>query len=333
MTTNNQNHLDSTIPQGQRSFNDLLCNSLNGYENRLGGSALGLSASWPSLRKYIHGFKPGELIIVASQPSIGKTSFILNMILDMAINQKASILMFSLAMKAEQIVDNLCCIECKMDGIQWRNPTGVITDREQVRIMNGIERLSKTKIVIDDNSVLNPTRLREAALNMKQEQGLDAIFIDSLQFMNDDFGMRSTYDDQYQENFNISRQLKIIAKEFNVPVFAVAQLKQNIDSRAEKVPRISDLSDGGSLEQNADVVILLHRPEVFSPDKNNPIRPGEADIIISKNRNGDVGKVGILFIKNRMTFCEKDRDETMNSDPEKIIAANEKKSHKSALKR
>jgi replicative DNA helicase len=144
---------------------------------------------------------------------------------------------------------------------------------------------------------------------MKRDKGLGAIFIDYLQLMNDDPGNLSKQDGRTQEMANISRSLKAIAKEFDVPIFALAQLNRTVESRAEKVPRMSDLRESGSIEQDADVVILLNRPEYYSIDKNNPERPGEADIIIAKNRHGDVGTAEMMFIKNMMTFAEKNHDE------------------------
>lgn len=300
---------DDRLKSDSMNFSDMISEAILGYEDRLGGNMgdMGLSSPWPSLRKYIHGFRAGEMIVIAARPSMGKTSFILNMMLDMAIHQKSSILMFSLEMTAMQITNNLLCIEAEIDGNKWRKPTEAIGDKERVRIMDSVNRLSSTKIVIDESSALRPSILRAKARRMRRDYGLDAIVIDYLQLMNDDAGNLSKQDGRTQEMTNISRQLKAIAKEFNVPIFALAQLNRGVETRAEKVPRMSDLRESGSIEQDADVVILLNRPEYFSNDKNNPIRPGEADIIIAKNRHGDVGTAELLFIKNRMTFAEKDR--------------------------
>lgn len=302
---------DNRLKSEAKNFPDMVSEAMMGFQDRLQGNMgdAGLSVPWPSMRKFIHGFRAGEMIVIAARPSMGKTSFALNLMLDMGIQQKCSILMFSLEMTAMQITNNLLCIEAEIDGNKWRKPTEAIGDKDRIRIMNSVERLSATKIVIDENAALRPTILRAKARRMKRDHGLDAIVIDYLQLMNDDLGNLSKQDGRTQEMANISRQLKAIAKEFGVPIFALAQLNRTVESRSEKVPRMSDLRESGSIEQDADVVILLNRPEYYSTDPNNPIRPGEADIIIAKNRHGEVGTAAMLFIKNRMTFVEKDRME------------------------
>jgi replicative DNA helicase len=300
---------DNRLKSSAMDFSEMISDALLGFENRLHGDMedSGWAVPWPSMRKFIHGFRGGEMVVIAARPSMGKTSFALNLMIDMATQQKASILMFSLEMTAMQITNNLLCIDADMDGNKWRKPTEAIGDKERKRIMDSVTRLSNAKMMIDDDPVLRPTILRAKARRMKRDHGLDAIVIDYLQLMNDDAGNLSKQDGRTQEMSNISRQLKAIAKEFNVPIFALAQLNRTVESRAEKVPRMSDLRESGSIEQDADVVVLLNRPEYYSTDKNNVTRPGEADVIIAKNRHGDVGTAEMMFIKNRMTFAEKDR--------------------------
>lgn len=299
---------DQRLNSETADFQDLLADALSGFHERLAGSKedMGLATPWPALSKFIHGFRPGEMVVIAARPSMGKTSFALNLMIDMAVQQQAPLLMFSLEMTSLQLANNMLCIDAEMDGNKWRKPTEAIDEKESARITNSVARLSETTIVIDDDPVLKPTILRSKARRMKREVGLGAIFIDYLQLMNDDAGNLSRNDGRTQEMANISRQLKAIAKDLEVPIFALAQLNRGVESRTEKVPRMSDLRESGSIEQDADVVVLLNRPEYYSTDKNNPVRPGEADIIIAKNRHGDVGTAEMMFIKSRMTFTEKE---------------------------
>lgn len=302
---------DERLKNEVSDFSDMLAEALSGFEERQHGnlSDVGIVPPWPVMRKFIHGFKPGEMVVIAARPSMGKTSFALNLMNDMAIHQNVPVLMFSLEMTASQIANNMLCIDAEMDGNEWRKPTKPIESDERQRVMDSVSRLSNSAILLDDDPDLRPTLLRAKARRMKRDKGLGAIFIDYLQLMNDDPGNLSKQDGRTQEMANISRSLKAIAKEFEVPIFALAQLNRTVESRAEKVPRMSDLRESGSIEQDADVVILLNRPEYYSIDKNNPTRPGEADIIIAKNRHGDVGTAEMMFIKNKMTFAEKNQDD------------------------
>ena len=301
---------DARLTQSAGPFSDMLENALTSFEERRQGNTedMGIAPPWPTMSRLIHGFKGGEMIVVAARPSMGKTSFSLNLIIDFCLQQKHGAAFFSLEMTAQQIVDNILCIDAQMDGNKWRKPSVAIEEKEIERINNSVQRLSQTTVFIDDDPMLTPTVLRSKVRRMKREHDIRVVFIDYLQLMNDDQRNLNKNDGRTQEMSNISRQLKAIAKEFEIPIFALAQLNRSVEQRTEKVPRMSDLRESGSIEQDADVVILLNRPEYYSLDKNNPIRPGEADIIVAKNRHGDVGTTEMRFIKNMMTFAEKDRD-------------------------
>jgi len=301
---------DERINKVAGPFSELLENALTSFEERRSGNLedMGIAPPWPALARMIHGFRGGEMIVIAARPSMGKTSFSLNLIIDFCLQQKFAAAMFSLEMTAQQIVDNILCIDAQMDGNKWRKPSAAIDPKEIARISNSVQRLSQTTVYIDDDPVLTPMILRSKVRRMKREHDIQAIFIDYLQLMNDDQRNLNRNDGRTQEMSNISRQLKAIAKEFDLPIFALAQLNRGVETRPDKVPRMSDLRESGSIEQDADVVILLNRPEYYSVDKNNPTRPGEADIIVAKNRHGDVGTAEMRFIKNMMTFTEKDRD-------------------------
>ncbi len=301
---------DSRVHLSSEPFSDLLENALTSFEERRQGNMedMGIAPPWPALTRFIHGFRGGEMVVIAARPSMGKTSFSLNLLIDFALQQKQPVAMFSLEMTAQQIVDNTLCIDAQMDGNKWRKPSAAIEDKEVERINNSIQKLSQTHVFVDDDPKLTPMILRAKVRRMSRDHKLKAIFIDYLQLMVDDQSNMNKNDGRTQEMSNISRQLKAIAKEFDVPIFALAQLNRSVEQRTEKIPRMSDLRESGSIEQDADVVILLNRPEYYSIDKNNPVRPGEADIIIAKNRHGDVGTAEMRFIKNMMTFTEKDRD-------------------------
>jgi len=298
---------DARLKTTGENFPDMLTRAFEDFNSRLHGESTeeGVTAPWPSLRRFLPAFRPGEMIVIAGRPSMGKTSFALNLIIDLTTHQKVPTIMFSLEMQAIQISNNLLCIDAEIDGTKWKRPTEAISEKEQTRIFNSVERLSSTTLVIDDDPNLKPSSLRAKIRRMKREHGLGAIFIDYIGLMKDDPGNLSKQDGRTQEIANISRQLKTIAKEFNVPLFALAQLNRGVETRSEKVPRMSDLRESGSIEQDADVVILLNRPEYYSLDPGNPIRPGEADIIVAKNRHGDVGVAELMFIRSRMAFQDK----------------------------
>lgn len=300
---------DGRLQNIGEDFSDMLTRAFDDFNTRLHGESEeeGLIPPWPSLRRLVQAFRGGEMIVIAARPSMGKTSFALNLMIDLATRQKAPTVMFSLEMQAIQITNNILCIDAGIDGTKWKKPTEPISEKEQKNIFSSVERLRESKIFIDDDPELKPSTLRAKLRRMRREMnGLGAIVIDYIGLMKDDPGNLSKQDGRTQEISNISRQLKALAKEFNVPLFALAQLNRSVESRSEKVPRMSDLRESGSIEQDADVVILLNRPEYYSIDQNNPIRPGEADIIVAKNRHGDVGVAELMFIKNMMTFREKD---------------------------
>lgn len=299
---------DGRLQSTGENFSDMLDRAFEDFNQRLHGETEeeGLIPPWPSLRRYIQAFRGGEMIVIAARPSMGKTSFALNLMIDIATHQQAPTIMFSLEMQAIQITNNLLCIDAGMDGTKWKKPNETLSEKEQKNIFHSVERLRKAKIFIDDDPELKPSALRAKLRRMKREHGLGAIIIDYIGLMKDDPGNLSKQDGRTQEISNISRQLKALAKDFDVPLFALAQLNRSVESRSEKIPRMSDLRESGSIEQDADVVALINRPEYYSIDQNNPIRPGEADIIVAKNRHGDVGTAELIFVKKMMTFREKD---------------------------
>ena len=306
--SNIQRLADGRLQTVGEGFSDMLTRAFEDFNNRLHGESEeeGLIPPWPSLRRLVQAFRGGEMIVIAARPSMGKTSFALNLMIDLATHQQAPTIMFSLEMQAIQITNNILCIDAGIDGTKWKKPTESLSEKEQKNIFSSVERLGQSKVFIDDDPELKPSTLRAKLRKMKREQGLGAIIIDYIGLMKDDPGNLSKQDGRTQEMSNISRQLKALAKDFDVPLFALAQLNRSVEARAEKVPRMSDLRDSGSIEQDADVVILLNRPEYDSIDHKNPIRPGEADIIVAKNRHGDVGTAELMFIKKMMTFREKD---------------------------
>ena len=255
------------------------------------GAVTGVPTGFKSLDEITSGFQKGELIVVAARPSMGKTSFMLNIAENVSMNNKIPVLIFSMEMSALQITKNMLCSIAEVDAHLMR--TGTISDVDFLRIPTAMGDLSQSPISIDDTPALSLLEIRAKSRRFQSQKGIQLIIIDYLQLMEG-----SNAENRQQEITSISRGLKALAKELDVPVVAISQLNRSVEQREGHKPRMSDLRESGSIEQDADVVMLLHRDDYYDPNKN----PGLVELNVVKQRNGPIGKVELKFIKNMLRF-------------------------------
>jgi replicative DNA helicase len=257
----------------------------------------GVPSGYRDLDQRTAGFQPSDLIIVAGRPSMGKTAFCLNVAQYAAIEKRIPVGIFSLEMSKEQLVIRMLCSEAQVEGTRLR--TGFLTESDWPRLTLAAGNLSDAPIFIDDAAALSVLELRAKARRLNAEHGLGMIMIDYLQLMRG----RAKVESRQQEISEISRSLKALAKELNIPVIAVSQLSRRTEERQGMRPQLSDLRESGAIEQDADVIIFIYRDEVYNRSEDNPNR-GKAEIIIGKQRNGPTGKIELAFLEKFTTFKE-----------------------------
>jgi replicative DNA helicase len=262
------------------------------------GKLRGVATGFKDLDSKLGGLQRSDLIILAARPSMGKTSLALDMVRNVAMSQKKAVGFFSLEMSKDQLVDRLLSAEADVD--LWKMRTGKLNDlgpdNDFERIGHALGRMSEAKIFIDDSGSLNIMELRTKARRLQAEHNLDLIVVDYLQLMQG----RST-DNRVQEVSEISRSLKILAKELNVPVLALSQLSRAVEQRGgDKKPQLSDLRESGSIEQDADVVMFIYRDEMYTGKETK--KPHVAEILIRKHRNGPTGEVELYFDGEKTSF-------------------------------
>jgi replicative DNA helicase len=258
----------------------------------------GVSTGFKRLDNYTAGLQAGDLIIIAGRPSMGKTALALNIAQHVALRNDGSVGIFSLEMSTQQLVRRMISSEAQVDNQKIN--TGYLSKDELNVLVNTLELLASKKIFVDDAANPSLLEMRSKARRLKAEHGLDLLIIDYLQLMSLD-----RFENRNLEIGAISRALKGLAKELEVPVIALSQLSRAPEARSRHRPQLSDLRESGNLEQDADVVSFIYREEVYSPeDKSNA---GEATLIIAKQRNGPIGDVSLVFLKQFTTF--KDRDD------------------------
>lgn len=245
------------------------------------------------LDKLLGGLQKSDLLIVAGRPGMGKTGFLLSVAKNAAQKHKKHVAMFSLEMSNEQLVQRLIAQETGIDTQRLR--TGKLNEDEWPLFTHAIEVLGDTHMFLDDTPAISPLQLRTKCRRLHMEYQLDLIVVDYLQLMSGD----TRTDNRVQEVSSISRNLKVLARELNVPVLTAAQLSRAVEQRADKKPMLSDLRESGSLEQDADIVMFIHRPD--AGDKESP-RQNTAEIIVSKHRNGPVGSVEVVFLDKLARF-------------------------------
>jgi replicative DNA helicase len=259
------------------------------------GGIRGVPSGFPALDNLLSGFHPSDLVIIAARPSIGKTSLALDIARNAAVRHNVPVGIFSLEMSSEQLIDRMLAAESFVNS--WKLRTGQVKEAEDFgRIRDALESLSKAPIFIDDKPGNNILAMRAVARRLKRECGIGLIIVDYLQLMSPTNTKAS--DSMVQQVTEISRSLKNLARELKVPVIALSQLSRAVEQRGGK-PRLSDLRDSGSIEQDADVVMFIHREDKRNPESD---RPGIAEILIEKHRNGPTGKTELYFDEKRATF-------------------------------
>lgn len=254
---------------------------------------VGVPTGFIDIDRMLGGLQPSDLLIIAGRPGMGKTGFILSALKNAALTHKKHVAIFSLEMSNEQLVQRIIAQETGIDSTRLRS--GKLSPDEWLLFTQAIEVLTDTHIFLDDTPALTPLQLRTKCRRLHLEHKLDLIVVDYLQLMGGD--VRSN--NRVQEVSDISRNMKILARELNVPVLAAAQLSRAVEQRTDKRPVLSDLRESGSLEQDADIVMFIYRPEVYEEDSQFK---NLAEIIIAKHRNGPTGDVQLVFRKNLAKF-------------------------------
>ncbi|WP_330948785.1 replicative DNA helicase [Virgibacillus sp. MG-45] len=273
----------------------------------------GIPTGYRDLDRITSGFQRNDLIIIAARPSVGKTAFALNIAQNVAVNTDENVAIFSLEMGAEQLVQRMLCAEGNIDAQRLRN--GQLESEDWGKLTMAMGSLSNAGIYIDDTPGIRVSEIRSKCRRLKQEHGLGMILIDYLQLIQGSAGSR---DNRQQEVSEISRSLKGLARELNVPLIALSQLSRGVEQRQDKRPMMSDLRESGSIEQDADIVGFLYRDDYYDKEseKQNII-----EIILAKQRNGPVGTVELAFVKEYNKFVDLDhRYDQSDIPPEPVHA-------------
>lgn len=277
---------------------EIVLNALDRIEmaSKSKGTVTGIPTGFSDLDYKLSGLQPSDLILVAARPSMGKTAFVLNIAQHVAFKQDKSVAIFSLEMSKEQLVNRLFSLESHVDAQSLR--TGNLKDADWEKLIESAGIIGKSHLIIDDTPGISVTELRSKCRKYKLEQDLKLIIIDYLQLMSGSLGKRS--DSRQQEISEISRSLKAIARELNVPVIALSQLSRAVEQRPDHRPMLSDLRESGAIEQDADVVMFIYRDDYYNKDTDTP---NQAEINIAKQRNGPIGVVNLAWIPNYTKFA------------------------------
>lgn len=260
------------------------------------GNVTGIATGFLDLDYKTAGMQPSDFILVAARPSMGKTAFVLNIADHMAFREDKCVAIFSLEMSKEQLVNRMLSLESRVDAQQLR--TGDLKDSDWEKLIEGANIIGKSKLIIDDTPSISITEMRAKCRKFKLEHGLDIVIIDYLQLMSGSAGGKN--DSRQQEISDISRSLKAMARELNVPVIALSQLSRAVEQRPDHRPMLSDLRESGAIEQDADVVMFIYRDDYYNKDSENK---GIAEIIIAKQRNGPIGTVNLVWLPQYTKFA------------------------------
>ena len=259
------------------------------------GNITGLETGFRDLDAKTAGLQKSDLILIAARPAMGKTAFVLNIAEYVALHSNSTIALFSLEMSKEQLVKRMLAMNSMVDSQKIR--TGDLEDDDWDNLVGSVRKIGNSNLVIDDTSGITASELRSKCRKLKIEQGLDLVIIDYLQLMTG-AGKRKT-DSRQQEISDISRSLKVMARELDVPVIALSQLSRAVESRPDKRPMLSDLRESGAIEQDADIVMFIYRDEYYNPDSE---KKGVAEVIVAKQRSGPTGPVELAWLSQYTKF-------------------------------
>ena len=261
------------------------------------GTVTGIPTGFIDLDYKLSGLQRSDLILVAARPSMGKTAFVLNIAQHVAFRQEKAVAIFSLEMSKEQLVNRLFSLEAHVDAQILR--TGNLKDSDWEKLIEGAGTIGKSKLIIDDTSGISITEMRSKCRKYKLEHGLDLIIIDYLQLMSTTGRVES----RQQFVSDMSRSLKMLARELDVPIIALSQLNREVDKRPDHKPVLADLRESGSIEQDADVVMFIYRDDYYNPDTD---KKGISEIIIAKQRKGATGSVDLVWLQEYTKFANKE---------------------------
>lgn len=268
----------------------------NSYANR--GAITGLSTGFIDLDKMTAGMQKSDMILVAARPSMGKTAFALNVANHVALRENKAVAIFSLEMSAKSLMNRLFSIEAGVDAQKIR--TGMLDEYDWPRLIDGSDEIAQSKLIIDETPSITISELRSKCRKYKQQSDIQLIVIDYLQLIT----TSGRGESRQQEISNISRSLKSLARELDVPVIAISQLNRGAEQRDDKRPMLSDLRDSGAIEQDADVVLLLYRDEYYNKEST---KKGVSEVIIAKQRNGPTGTVELSWLAAYTRFANRDK--------------------------
>ena len=280
----------------------VVMNALEKIENaaKTSGTVTGIPTGFIDLDYRTAGLQPSDLILIAARPSMGKTAFVLNIAQYMAFKKDKAVAIFSLEMSREQLMNRLLSMESKVDSQHLR--TGNLKDDEWSKLIESAGMIGESRLMIDDTPGISIGEMRSKCRKYKLEHGLDIIIIDYLQLMSG--SGKSSSESRQQEISDISRSLKALARELNVPVVALSQLSRAVEQRTDHRPMLSDLRESGAIEQDADVVMFIYRDEYYNEDSE---KKGIAEIIVDKQRNGSTGSVELVWLGQYTKFGNKER--------------------------
>lgn len=292
---------DQSLKQDLTSLESILTDSFDRLEelHRNKGALRGVRTGYRDLDNMTAGLQRSDLIILAARPAMGKTTLVTNLAYNVATIAKQPVLFFSLEMSKEQLVDRMLADASGVDS--WNIRTGNLSDDDFSKLSEAMGEMSEAPIFIDDTPGLSVLEMRTKARRAAHDQPLGLIIVDYLQLMQ---GSGRSDGNRVQEVSEISRGLKLIARELNVPVIALSQLSRTVESRSPQIPQLADLRESGSIEQDADIVMFIYREAYYNPETE---RENITDLIIAKHRNGPVGKVELYFHPERLRFMSLDR--------------------------